>query len=389
MVKLTIGADPEVFLRDPKTKKLISAAGLFPGTKQEPFAVMHGAIQVDGMAAEYNIDPCSNANEFVAKNLAVLAQLRDVIKALNHDLKFEFVYNPVADFGAEMIAAQPLENRILGCTPDYNAWLDGAENPIPDADMPFRTASGHIHLGWGSDYDINDPEHIEACCMMAKQLDVSMLGSIFVTEGKDGYERRKLYGKAGAFRPKPYGMEYRSPSNVWLRNTASIQSMFTMAYNAFNRLMNGHQDYENEYYQNIVAMVDKGQHTKVAYDYATLSTYGGKRVEMANLDDLVDYWCARAGIDDPLLNTDINMPKPLIERYVIPAEFQQAIGWNVVNPPVIADVAPWGGIIGAGAAEVIFRDDIDELADEEDDVEIDDDEDEFDWAAEDDMDDVG
>jgi len=371
MTNLTIGADPEVFLRDTKTKKLISAAGLFPGTKNEPFKVMHGAVQVDGMAAEYNIDPCSSANEFLAKNLAVLAQLRDIIKSLNPELEFEFVFSPIAKFGKEMIDAQPLENRILGCTPDYNAWKGGEENPIPDADMPFRTASGHIHLGWGSDYDINDPEHIEACCMMAKQLDVSMLASIFVTEGKDGYERRKLYGKAGAFRPKSYGMEYRSPSNVWLRNTASIQSMFTMAHSAFNRLMNGSQDYENTYYQDIIAMVDKGQHTKVANDYSPLSTYGGKRVEMANLDDLCVYWCARAGIKDPF-DARGNVPEPLIERHVIPVEFLQVIEWNVVNPPVIADAAPWqrdNNIIGLEANGVF----IDELVDEEDDVEIEDD----------------
>jgi hypothetical protein len=28
-----------------------------------------------------------------------------------------------------------------------------------------------------------------------------------------------MYGKAGAFRPKPYGMEYRVLSNKWLTNT--------------------------------------------------------------------------------------------------------------------------------------------------------------------------
>jgi hypothetical protein len=29
-------------------------------------------------------------------------------------------------------------------------------------------------------------------------------------------KRRLLYGKAGCFRPKPYGMEYRTLSNAWL-----------------------------------------------------------------------------------------------------------------------------------------------------------------------------
>jgi hypothetical protein len=32
----------------------------------------------------------------------------------------------------------------------------------------------------------------------------------------DGIERKQLYGKKGAFRPKPYGTEYRVLSNFWI-----------------------------------------------------------------------------------------------------------------------------------------------------------------------------
>lgn len=243
-MELKIGADPELFIRNKKDGKLISADGLFEGTKENPYPVYCGAVQVDGMAAEYNIIPASNRNMFIAHNVIVLNELRKIIKRNNPTLDFEFVFNPVADFGAEYIAEQREEARRLGCTPDFNAYNGGIPNPTPDAEMPFRTASGHVHLGWGKDYDINDPEHIEACCMMVKQLDCFLMGSLTI-EGKDGKRRRELYGKAGAFRPKSYGVEYRVPSNTWLSNTAYMSKIFLNAKDAFDQLIAGIPSYEN------------------------------------------------------------------------------------------------------------------------------------------------
>lgn len=244
-MEILIGSDPEFFIKDNSTGKLISADGLFPGTKEEPFKVMHGAVQVDGMAAEFNILPAKSANEFILNHLSVLRSLRDIIKENNPSLDFSFVFDPVAEFGAEYIASQPEHARRLGCTPDYNAWENGAENPTPDADMPFRTASGHIHIGWGEDYDITDPEHIEACCMMAKQMDYRVGGMLLREEGKAGKKRRELYGKAGAFRPKSYGVEYRTSSNVWLRDTYYMEQVFTNTKRAFKELMGGTRWYES------------------------------------------------------------------------------------------------------------------------------------------------
>jgi hypothetical protein len=39
------------------------------------------------------------------------------------------------------------------------------------------------------------------------------LQSLFLDEGK---ERRKLYGRAGCMRKKPYGLEWRTLSNFWV-----------------------------------------------------------------------------------------------------------------------------------------------------------------------------
>ena len=78
-MELKIGCDPELWIFDKKLGKIISAHGLFPGTKAEPYAVTHGAVQVDGMAAEFNINPASSAEEFT---FYVLSVLKDVVNAL-------------------------------------------------------------------------------------------------------------------------------------------------------------------------------------------------------------------------------------------------------------------------------------------------------------------
>src|SRR5690606_16421026 len=59
----------------------------------------------------------------------------------------EFAIVPVAHFSEEYLSKLPKEVRILGCTPDYNAYNGDMPNPPPDGDKPMRTASGHIHIG--------------------------------------------------------------------------------------------------------------------------------------------------------------------------------------------------------------------------------------------------
>jgi hypothetical protein len=60
---ILIGADPELFVFT-RSGKPVSAHDLIPGTKYEPHEVGNGAVQVDGVAAEFNIDPAANEDEF-------------------------------------------------------------------------------------------------------------------------------------------------------------------------------------------------------------------------------------------------------------------------------------------------------------------------------------
>ena len=226
---IKIGCDPEFFVK--KDGQFVSAHGLIAGTKYNPQRVEDGAIQVDGMALEFNINPATTADEFLNNINSVMTQFRAIIPP-----EYEFVFEPVATFSHEYMATQPIEATELGCTPDYNAWT-GQVNSKPSADVPFRTASGHIHIGWTDDVDPYDPEHFEACCMVVKQLDNSL--GIAEQFWDTDTVRKSLYGAPGAFRPKSYGVEYRVLSNAWLRDPALTKFIFTSVVKEVNKLKAG------------------------------------------------------------------------------------------------------------------------------------------------------
>lgn len=220
-----VGADPEFFVE--RKGKPVSAHGLVPGDKKNPLPVKKGAVQVDGMALEFNISPAATFEEFDNNLDTVLDALLEMVPG------YKMYNKPVAHFGKEYIDAQPECAKILGCEPDFNAYTKQA-NPTPDVDTPFRTASGHVHIGWTKDVDPHDPGHFEACCTLTKMLDLH-LGVPSLIWDQDT-ERRKLYGKAGCFRPKSYGMEYRVLSNAWLNHKHVRKLVFNGVMSSVEKL---------------------------------------------------------------------------------------------------------------------------------------------------------
>jgi hypothetical protein len=230
-MEILLGADPEVFVT--RDGKFHSGFGLIPGTKLEPHKVADGAVQVDGMALEFNIDPCRTEDEFVSRINSVLNALRARVPDYGLSLK------SVAMFEKSHFDAQPDEAKELGCEPDFNAWLGGKPNPRPDNKTTMRTAGGHVHIGWvppGED-GRTDPNHTEMCQQLVRQLDfyLGLPALLFDPEVK----RREMYGKAGAYRVKPYGVEYRSLSNRWISNDGLIRWVNRATRKAVDDLMNG------------------------------------------------------------------------------------------------------------------------------------------------------
>ncbi len=208
--KFTFGADPEMFIA--KKGAPVSAFGLIPGTKSAPHKVKNGAVQIDGMALEFNIDPAEDAKGFITNLDAVMKQILDMVPG------YDLHKSCVAEFGLDYIKAQPKEASELGCSPDYNAYTMAA-NPRPAGETPFRTAAGHLHIGWTNGVNPMDPDHFNACARLVKQLDRYLgVPSVIMDSSEASRKRRKLYGAAGAFRPTHFGVEYRVMSNFWLLN---------------------------------------------------------------------------------------------------------------------------------------------------------------------------
>lgn len=259
--KFSIGCDPEVFVT--KRGKPASAYGILEGTKDEPFRIGRGAYQVDGMAAEFNTDPVPIVNHYNSPlngafslwNDRIAEQLQNIklkLKETGHTVRI----TPTMEFGKEFLDNQPEAAKVLGCDPDYSAYTLKA-NPRPDGEKTFRTAAGHIHIGWGADIPIENEDHMQICAEFVKTLDATV--GMFMTYIDRDPLRRELYGKAGAFRPKPYGVEYRTPSNVWIQNRDRRQCVYDLVQLAIKEQTYNRRP--NHPLASAQEIIDTGNHT--------------------------------------------------------------------------------------------------------------------------------
>lgn len=202
-MQIKLGCDPEAFLMDAQGY-LKSSVGLIGGSKMYPLPLPLGdgyAVQEDNVALEFNIPPASNRSEFVDSISKTLAFLTKVVDE-NYGLRIN--QQSAASFSAFELDSPGAQ--LFGCDPDYNAWTDKV-NPRPNAaDKSLRSCGGHVHIG----YDITKAGARSVIKMMDLFLGVP---SVLMDTGE---LRKQLYGSAGAYREKSYGVEYRTLSNFWI-----------------------------------------------------------------------------------------------------------------------------------------------------------------------------
>lgn len=228
--KITIGSDPEYFIRNKANGNLVSAIPFIKGDKRHPAPLPSGGnVQSDNVAVEFATVPAKSTADFIANLKITLAETIQELPT-GHEL----AVLPSANFHP-MELTDP-KAQEFGCDPDYCAW-ELKENDAPvGSDPTFRSCGGHIHIGC---LDLaGNVTHDDATFLLDD------MGKIYMVRGMDLFhgiistildnsdaaiERRKLYGKAGSHRPTPYGVEYRALSNYWTKSPMSSMLMSSLA----------------------------------------------------------------------------------------------------------------------------------------------------------------
>jgi hypothetical protein len=239
-MQFKIGADPEIFVGDSQSvRSIIDKIG---GTKECPAPLPLGdgfAVQEDNVALEFNIPASSGKDQFVSNISAAMEFLENVVKD-------RYGYNFVNQSAVSFPESELIDPRswVFGCDPDFNAWTL-KRNPRPKAkDRNLRSCGGHVHIGC----ELTKDQKIELVRMLDMRLGVP---STLMDQGE---LRKELYGKAGAFRDKPYGLEYRTLSNYWVFDKKLMGWVYEQVDRSLDAVISGESASSEK--DNILAAID-------------------------------------------------------------------------------------------------------------------------------------
>ncbi len=226
-LQLTIGSDPEWFVRNKKTGKIVSSIPLIKNTKHNPINLGDGfTFYTDNVAVEGTIPPAESKEEFI-KNLEMLKN------KINERLaKHNCEVVPIASnlFAKDQLR-DPGANEI-GCNPFFLSHsLEMAEPPrLPDG---YRSSGFHWHIGRKNYKKLREDEFLIDPMSKAKVINYCDyfvgIASVLFDNSKESISRKSIYTQtSGSHRPTPYGAEYRPLSSNCMRSKELIGLIYDL-----------------------------------------------------------------------------------------------------------------------------------------------------------------
>lgn len=251
-----VGSDSELFLTNSEGES-VPVCGLVGGTKEEPIPVLDKpgfAVQEDNVMLEFNIPPASSAKEFSQDMSRMLDYLKERMKEKNLTLNPE----SLAQFKELSLIEHP-QAMVFGCQPDLCVWTRSINEPTSHEMMSFPTLNGvvsyrvagaHVHVSFtcaGEESSLVEKE------LMVKALDCYVGLPLTIISSMKDRDRRKFYGRAGAFRIKPYGIEYRVLGGSILSTGSSTYEYM------FNQVKEAEAFLNNNRYSDLCTFFDGNQ----------------------------------------------------------------------------------------------------------------------------------
>jgi len=248
---MSIGTDPEFFIRDKKSGKFLNAETMFPGTKEAPHMMKSGAgLQTDNVCVEFASPVAKDGKDMVDKLQAVFGELINMLpKGTDLDV------SPSAEFDDDQLQSD--QSQLFGCSVSYNAWVLGENEPADASATNLRSCGGHIHIGKnendGNDFLLEPFGKVD----VVKMCDTFHgIISVILDNSEASVERRKIYGKAGDHRPTNYGVEYRTLSSFWLKSPNLVMLIDSLTQDVLKIIREGkHNEIINAISEDKIQMV--------------------------------------------------------------------------------------------------------------------------------------
>ena len=225
---MKLGADPEFFVLD-ETNSFINASKVLNYSKNKPIKFLNETSGFyDNVLLELNILPANNISEFVTRCYDGMHFLR------NHIGSNKLSLHAYAEFDSSELRAK--NAKEYGCVSDTNAYTL-TENELPVdliKNSCMRTAGGHIHIGGTAGDAVCNPV-LKPLYVFMLDLFVAIPG-VLIDNSAESYRRRSYFGRAGAYRDKEYGIEYRVLSPFWLRSESTIAIFYLLCDFVFHEM---------------------------------------------------------------------------------------------------------------------------------------------------------
>jgi hypothetical protein len=203
MIKnITFGSDPEYFVINETTGKIVSSIPVIEGTKEKPESLGDGYfILQDNILAEGNIPPSTTMELFIHHMHELKRRMTSYIKAK---------YPPLGLYHADCLEVDTIflshpDAMQFGCSPYLNAWDKQVHRAKDLSQESIRTAGFHIHIGYDCD-GIWNKETLNA--IITKAFDIFVIIPSCLTQVDQ--RRFENYGGLGQYRDTSYGVECRS-----------------------------------------------------------------------------------------------------------------------------------------------------------------------------------